>query len=112
MLVGSYGCSSFDNHLPEGLWLRQEPPQTAPMLGLPLEAKIGTAKTSFRLNCDEGFFFLFFFFLIKLTCCGMCKSQRVVLLSHLKYDPESHSVICLIRLICVWINFLLEEGAS
>lgn len=43
--MGFYGCSRFVNHLPEDLWLRQEPDlESAPILGLPLEAEMGTAK--------------------------------------------------------------------
>lgn len=95
-------------------WGRKPPQKTAPVLGLPLEAKIGRAKTSFRVNCDDCFFLKVFVwsfsFFYHSTCCEMCQRQRVVLLSHLKYDTGSQTVICLIRFICVWINFLLEDG--
>lgn len=49
----------------------------------------------------------FFFFNIQLD---VNVPKRVVLLSHLKYDTGSQTVICLIRCICVWINFLREDG--
>lgn len=62
MYVGFCGCSRFVNHLPEDLWLRQEADlESAPMLGLPLEAEIGTAKISSGVNCDDCFFLFFFF---------------------------------------------------
>lgn len=84
----------------------RKPHTTAPMLGLPLEAEIGTAKTSFRVICDvsdDGGFF-------SNIQLDVNVPKRVVLLSHLKYDTGSQTVICLIRFICVWINFLRGDG--
>lgn len=68
MYVGFCGCSRFVNHLPEDLWLRQEADlESAPILGLPLEAEIGNAKIRAGVNCDDCFFkkivFAFFLFL-------------------------------------------------
>lgn len=44
MYVCFYGCRRFVNHLPEDLWLRPVADlESAPVLGLPLGAKMGTA---------------------------------------------------------------------
>lgn len=95
-------------------WGRNPFQKTAPMLGLPLEAKIGTAKTSFRVNCDDCFFLKVFvcsfsFFTIQ-HAVKCAKDRGWSFCPHLKYDTGSQTVICLIRFICVWINFLLEDG--
>lgn len=68
MYVGLYGCTRFVNHLPEDLWLRQEADlESAPILGLPLGAEMGTAKIRSWANCDDCFFkksvFVFFLFI-------------------------------------------------
>lgn len=56
--MGLYGCSRFVNHLPEDLRLKQEADlESAPILGLPLGAEMGTAKIRSGVNSDDCFFF-------------------------------------------------------
>lgn len=61
--MGFYGCSRFVNPLPEDLWLRQEADLgSAPILALPLEAKMGTATIRSWGICDDSFYLLIYFF--------------------------------------------------